>query len=85
MFFVYVIRSTVNGHFYVGFSEDIDRRLAEHNSGKTRSTKPYRPWELFFFETVSSKEEARKREVYLKSGVGKEYIKRKWADIQTAQ
>jgi len=84
MFFVYVIRSSVNGYFYVGLTENIDSRLKKHNEGSTPSTKPYRPWELFFFETCATRLEAREREKYLKSGIGKEFIKRKWAGIQSA-
>jgi putative endonuclease len=78
MFFVYIIRSELNGWFYVGMSQDVDKRLKEHNSGKARSTKGYRPWALFFFESFDTRIEARKREVYLKSGIGKEFIKNKW-------
>jgi len=80
MFFVYVLRSTVNGHFYVGMTENIANRIARHNRGDNKSTKAHRPWELFFFESCSTRDEARKREVYLKSGIGKEYIKRKWVE-----
>ena len=60
-------------------TENLERRIEEHNSGKTKSTKGYRPWKLFFFEELPSRIEARKREKYLKSGVGKEYIKMKWS------
>ena len=79
MFFVYVIRSAVDKRFYVGLCADLERRLKEHNSGKTFSTKAYRPWKLFFFETYPTRIEARKREIYLKSGVGKEWIKERWS------
>lgn len=75
MFFVYVIRSKRNGRFYVGISVNVEKRLKEHNSKKTRSTSGYIPWELCFFESFDTRIEARKREIYLKSGVGKEYIK----------
>ena len=83
MFFVYVIRSTINGYFYVGMSEDVAKRIVQHNAGSTKSTKPYKPWELFFFESYPSRIEARKGEVYLKSGIGKEFIKSRWRESQT--
>jgi len=76
--YVYVIRSEKDGRFYVGMSENIDRRLKEHNSGKTRSTQFYKPWELFFFEEFENRLTARKREKYLKSGYGKTWIKEKY-------
>jgi putative endonuclease len=79
MVFVYVLRSSVDGRFYVGMSENVTLRLAQHNKGFTKSTKGYRPWELFFFEEYDTRESARKREIYLKSGIGKEYIKSKWS------
>ena len=82
MFFVYVLRSTVNGHFYVGMTEDVTNRLMRHNRGDNKSTKPYRPWNMFFYESYETREEARKREVYLKSGSGKEFIKKRWLTSQ---
>jgi len=80
MFFVYIIVSQSRGlRFYVGMTHNVDKRIAEHNSGKTKSTKGYIPWELFFFESFDSRLEARKREKYFKAGSGKETIKSKWS------
>ena len=59
-------------------SGDVGKRLKEHNNGKTKSTKGYLPWILFFFEEFETRIEARSREKYLKSGIGKEFIKSKW-------
>ena len=72
---VYAIISQADNRIYVGMSEDYSRRLSEHNSGKTRSTKGYRPWRLLYKEEVTTRIEARKREKYLKSGAGKEFLK----------
>ena len=77
--FVYVIRSQVDGRFYVGMTENLERRLNQHNSGKTKSTKGYRPWILVHSESYPDRITARKREKYLKSGTGKEYIKLLWS------
>ncbi|PJA36844.1 MAG: endonuclease, partial [Candidatus Zambryskibacteria bacterium CG_4_9_14_3_um_filter_42_9] len=60
---------------YVGFSKFIDRRLKEHNSGYIFSTKGYRPWKLLYSEIVNNRNGARFREKYLKSGIGKEFLK----------
>ncbi|MEQ8323331.1 MAG: GIY-YIG nuclease family protein [Vicingaceae bacterium] len=57
----------------------MNRRLQEHNSGKTKSTKAFVPWKLFLIEEYETTEEARKREKYLKSGIGREYIKEIWS------
>jgi putative endonuclease len=76
MYFVYVLRSQVCDRFYVGMSEDVERRIGEHNSGKTKSTKFYAPWNLVFVEKFETRIEARNREKFLKAGSGKELIKR---------
>ncbi len=76
MYIVYVIKSEVDSRLYVGFTENIERRLKEHNSGKTRSTKGYIPWKLVYKEEVKERVDARQREKYLKSGCGKESLKK---------
>ena len=75
---MYVIRSEVDGRFYVGMTQNINNRIKEHNSGKTKSTKAYSPWKLFFFENYPDRQSAREREKYLKSGFGKKWIKEKY-------
>ncbi|HPG12199.1 MAG TPA: GIY-YIG nuclease family protein [Chitinophagaceae bacterium] len=79
MFFVYVIRSDADGRFYVGMTQSVNNRLNQHNKGRVFSTKGYLPWQLFFVESFTNRPDARKREKYLKSGIGKEYIKSKWS------
>jgi putative endonuclease len=74
-YIVYAIQSQLDGRIYIGFTFNLERRLNEHNSGKTRSTKGYRPWKLVYSESVETRVMARNREKYLKSGVGKEYLK----------
>lgn len=54
---------------------DLDRRLREHNIGKSRTTRPYRPFKLIHTEVFSTRLEARAREKQLKSGYGKEFLK----------
>lgn len=75
MFFVYAIKSEIDGRIYVGMCGNIEKRLKEHNAGKTKSTKGFRPWKLFYEEEVLSRADAREREKYLKSGIGKEFLK----------
>ena len=75
---VYVIISEKDNRMYVGMTQDINKRLQQHNSGYTRSTKGYRPWRLFYTEQFATKVAARNREVYLKSGYGKQWLKNKW-------
>ena len=73
---VYVIRSSVNGFLYKGLTSDIKNRLFEHNSGKNFSTKPYIPWELVYSKDFSDRNEARIHEKYLKSGIGRDFLKK---------
>ena len=63
MFYVYVLISLKDGDLYIGSTEDLERRLYFHNSGKTRSTKFYRPWQLLGSEIFVTRSEAVKREV----------------------
>jgi putative endonuclease len=83
MHFVYVLRSSKDGRFYVGMTTDVENRLLEHNGGKTKSTKGFIPWKLVFVEEYATRIEARRREKYLKGGSGKEYIKSYWSGSST--
>ncbi|MFH6604661.1 GIY-YIG nuclease family protein [Maribacter algicola] len=74
-YYVYVLKSIDFGRNYVGFTRNVEKRLRQHNSGKTKSTKPYVPWRILFIETFEIKEDALAREKFLKTGKGREYIK----------
>ena len=75
LYTIYAIQSLLDGRIYVGFTDNIIRRLKEHNAGKTTSTKGYRPWELIYSEFANDRIAARNREKYLKGGSGKEFLK----------
>jgi putative endonuclease len=75
MFFVYVLKSEVDGRYYKGLTKNLEKRLKEHNSGHTKSTKAFRPWKMIFSKEFEERIEARKFEKYLKSGTGRDYIK----------
>jgi putative endonuclease len=75
-FSVYVIKS-VEGFRYTGMTEDLQNRLQEHNNkSKSFWTKRGNQWRLIFFKNFASKSEALKYEKWLKSGVGREYLKK---------
>lgn len=75
MFYVYAISSLERNYIYVGLTDNLERRLFEHNSGKNKTTKPYGPFKLIYFEECTTRIEARAREKYFKSGVGKEKLR----------
>lgn len=74
-YFVYILESEIDGRLYKGHTTNIDKRIKEHNSGKTKSTKGYIPWKLLYFETFETREEAILREKYFKTGSGREFLK----------
>jgi putative endonuclease len=64
--YVYLLRSNRDGRFYVGWTTDVERRLQQHNEGKSRYTKSRGPWELVATEVFEDKDLAKKRERTLK-------------------
>jgi putative endonuclease len=76
MFFVYAISSLKRNYIYVGLTSDLEKRIKQHNKGYAKTTKPYVPFILLYFEKASTRLEARKREKYWKSGIGKEKLRR---------
>ncbi|NND52975.1 MAG: GIY-YIG nuclease family protein [Flavobacteriaceae bacterium] len=75
MHYVYAIWSESHDKIYVGFSENPDKRLEYHNTGRSKYTKSFKPWKRFYLEQVESKTEALKKEKYLKSGWGRKKLK----------
>jgi putative endonuclease len=75
MFYVYVISSSARNYLYVGLTDNVERRINEHQSGKNKTTKPYKPYKVILIEQFETRVEARMREKYLKSGIGKEFLK----------
>ena len=76
MIYVYAIESLKAKRIYVGQTNNLEKRLREHNAGITKTTKFYKPWRLFYHEECSDRKTARNKEKYLKSGCGKEFLKR---------
>ena len=75
MYYVYVLYSVSFDRQYVGMTDDMNRRLVEHNSGKNQSTKAYKPWSLIYNELFDNRDAARIREKYLKSAAGRRWRK----------
>ncbi|MFN2424279.1 MAG: GIY-YIG nuclease family protein [Cryomorphaceae bacterium] len=76
-FYVYVLESSITGQYYKGQAVDVDARLQEHNSGKTKSTRSQAgSWKVVYTEEHSTREEALDRERYLKSAAGRRFLKK---------
>lgn len=66
MFYVYVIKSNKCDDLYIGSTNDLKKRIIEHNKGRVKSTKNKRPYELVYYEAYKSEEDSRRREKMLK-------------------
>ena len=75
MFYVYVLKSLKNGRLYTGSTNDLERRLYEHNNGQTRYTRKTGPFELIYKEPYNTSLEAKRREKFLKTGKGRKLLK----------
>ena len=75
MFYVYVLRSKKDGKWYTGATNDLKKRLKEHNEGRVLATKDRCPLELIYYEAGINQQDAFAREKYLKTGMGKRYIR----------
>jgi len=80
MVIVYVLKSEIDGTHYVGMTEDLDRRIGEHNLGKSKFTSAHRPWKLIYSETARDFKAGRVKEKYFKSAAGKKYIQKKLSE-----
>ncbi|PIR07561.1 excinuclease ABC subunit C [Candidatus Jorgensenbacteria bacterium CG11_big_fil_rev_8_21_14_0_20_38_23] len=75
MWYVYVLLSKKTKYWYIGSTKDLRKRILIHNSGKNKSTKYGIPWKLIYCEIDLNREDTRAREKYLKSGMGRKYLK----------
>ena len=74
--YVYALESLKDHNLYIGISRDPQKRLGEHNKGKTRSTRSRRPFRIIYQEECASLEEAREKEKYYKTTTGRRALKR---------
>jgi putative endonuclease len=75
MYYTYVLRSRKDGKFYTGSTNNLRKRFDEHNNGMVSSTKNRRAFELIYYEACFDEQDVRAREKYLKSGMGKRYLR----------
>lgn len=75
MYYVYLLKSQKRDWLYVGYTTNLKKRLEEHQKGLSLATKPYRPFELIFYESYKSMADAKRREKYFKTNKGKRTLK----------
>lgn len=76
MFYVYLLESKKDSSWYIGYSGDLKKRFESHNNGKNSSTKNKKPWKLIYYEAYIEKDDAKGREIFLKSGSGRRFLKK---------
>lgn len=75
MYYTYILKSKLNGKLYTGFTHDLRKRLSQHDTNKSVYTKYRGPYDLIYYEACLDEKDAKYRELYLKSGRGKAYLK----------
>lgn len=73
-FYVYVLESTRDKQRYIGFTTNLRKRIEEHNKGQSFATRPRLPMKLIYFEACTNKEDAQRREEYLKTTRGRRFL-----------
>lgn len=76
MHFTYILKSLKDYKLYIGYTNNLKNRINKHKEGKVISTKWRRPLKLIYYETYLSEEDAKRREKFLKTGWGRNYIKK---------
>jgi len=74
-FYVYLLQSDIDQSWYIGYTNDLDKRISDHNKGKSYYTKRKIPWNLIYYEVSLNKSDAIAREKYLKTGMGRRFLK----------
>ena len=75
MYYAYLLKSETIKKWYTGSTNNLRKCLNEHNAGRSNWTKKGIPWKLIYYEACLNEEDARSREKYLKTGMGKRYLK----------
>ena len=75
MWYTYLLKSKKDNRWYTGCTSDLRKRFKEHNNGLVQSTKGRGPFDLIYYEACLNKKDAFTREIYLKTGMGKRYLK----------
>lgn len=74
-YYTYILKSEKDGKLYTGSTKDLRKRLMQHNKGLSTHTKGRGPFKIIYYEACLREDKARSRELFLKTGMGKRYLK----------
>jgi putative endonuclease len=78
MKYVYILQSELDlNRYYTGLTDNLDRRLEEHNSGKSIHTNKFKPWKIKTYIAFSDHKKAEEFEAFLKTGNGRAFLKKR--------
>ena len=77
MYYTYVLKSEKDNKFYIGFTKNLKLRFEQHNKGLVDATRERRPFSLIYYEACLNREDATRREKYLKTYHGRMFLKRR--------
>ena len=80
MHYVYVLQSLKDKSLYIGSTSNLQKRLKQHNSGKSRYTNQHKPYKLVCYIALPLRSDAERFEEYLKSGYGRRTLKKMLKD-----
>ena len=75
MYYVYLLESQKDQGWYIGYTGDLRKRISEHNRKMSKSTKSRAPFKLLYYEACLNEWDAKTREKYLKTGMGRRFLK----------
>jgi len=85
MFYTYILKSSKSNILYYGYTEDLRKRLEQHNSGRSTFTKAHIPWKLVWYGAFENEQKAKDFELYLKSGSGKAFVYKRLVHVALAK
>ncbi|MCW8811776.1 MAG: GIY-YIG nuclease family protein [Ignavibacteriaceae bacterium] len=85
IYYTYVLYSQKFDKLYIGHTSNLQKRLVEHNAGRSRFTKSYIPWELVYYKEFPTRSLAMKREKELKSHKGRDFIRKEILPVRVRQ
>ena len=76
MYYVYILLNETKTRTYVEVSADVNKRLEDHNAGRVKSSRPYRPYKIINIESFATLSEAKQKEIFYKSATGRRRLRK---------